>query len=244
MRKVFLEKDQKRIAQMFNRISTTYDLLNHLLSGGMDIWWRHKAVSSVGLSAGQKILDVATGTGDLAFAALKSQPQTCVIGIDIAELMLLRAKRKRKSKGIDRESYQLVAGDATSLPFIDSSFDAVICAYGIRNMAAVGKAIEEFYRVLKPGGKLLILEFGLPRNPCFRAIYLFYFEKILPAVGGLIAGDQVAYKYLPNSVETFITANQLAEQLAPRFKVMLIQHLLGGITYFLKAVKQDYESSI
>lgn len=187
---------------MFNRIAHRYDLLNRLLSGRQDVVWRKKLLSFFPESKQTRLLDVATGTGDVLLAALNQGSAQHAIGLDMAEQMLKYAQQK-----IDQQKWQnqasVVVGNAEDLPFENSSFDVVTIAFGIRNVPDYAKAIREMHRVLKPGGRLLILEFSLPANRILRSLYLFYFRHVLPWIGGLISGDRQAYSYLNQSVEAF-----------------------------------------
>ncbi|SFM51657.1 bifunctional demethylmenaquinone methyltransferase/2-methoxy-6-polyprenyl-1,4-benzoquinol methylase UbiE [Thermodesulforhabdus norvegica] len=234
-----LEKDQSRIARMFNRIAPCYDFLNHFLSAGFDRWWRLKATEALSMcleKAGKSratVLDVATGTGDLAFAFLRRFSGGSVIGVDIADEMLLRSLRKARSNRRGHK-YSCVRGDALALPFRSVSFDALMIAYGIRNVPDVNRALEEFYRVIKPGGYMMILEFGLPEKTLIREVYLFYFNRILPFMGGLISGDREAYTYLPVSVHHFLPPCAMEDVVQDHgFEVVHRHIFLAGISYFI-----------
>ncbi|SHF82042.1 demethylmenaquinone methyltransferase / 2-methoxy-6-polyprenyl-1,4-benzoquinol methylase [Desulfacinum infernum DSM 9756] len=240
MKTVSLEKTQRRIGSMFDRIAATYDFLNHFLSAGLDLWWRRRAVAALSVPAGGVILDVATGTGDLAFAALKAHEGVRVVGLDLAFNMLRIAKAKREKKGTPPRRYQLLRGDALELPFAAESFDAVMIAYGIRNVPDMGAALEEFHRVLRPGGTLLVLEFSLPSAALLKRLYLFYFEKILPRLGGAVSRDPEAYAYLPASVGAFVTPEDLGGLARGRgFHRLEVRRLTGGVTYYLRAVRDS-----
>jgi len=241
---VSLDKNPKRIGAMFDRIAPVYDFLNHLLSSGMDLWWRREAVKSLRLSHNAFVVDVATGTGDLAFSLLRMRPSVKVMGIDIAEAMLRRAITKSRKNGI-YERYSVVRADAQSLPVKPETADALMVAYGIRNMpgALEGRdglvpILKEFHRVLKRSGELLILEFSIPPKPLFRSIYLFYFQKILPFIGGIVSGDREAYRYLPTSVEHFISPADMVQVLERvGFEIEEVRMFLAGVSYFVKARK-------
>jgi len=197
-----LNQDKKeQVACMFNKIAGKYDLLNHLLSFNIDKYWRRKVIRCLKGTSRAKILDIATGTGDLAIASLKILPDE-VIGVDISEEMLKIGREKLiKSKLTGKVDFRI--GDAEDLPFPDNYFDAVISGFGVRNFGNLNRGIEEAYRVLKKGGQLVVLEFSKPSGLLFGKLFNWYFLKILPGIGGLISGDQQAYLYLPESVNAF-----------------------------------------
>lgn len=238
MKPVSIDKNQRRIREMFDGIAATYDFLNHFLSAGLDLWWRRCAARILAPAPRSRLLDVATGTGDLAFAALAREPSLHIIGVDLAPEMLKRAMAKAEARRIVDGRYRVLAGDALHLPCRDGSFDAVTIAYGIRNVPDMGAALQEFHRVLKSGGRLLILEFSLPTHPLFRWFYLFYFETVLPAVGRWISQDREAYEYLPASVGAFVSPDAM-EAIVHRsgFRPESVTPLLGGVTYVLTALK-------
>lgn len=185
----------------FDDIAHRYDLLNRLLSLRIDQLWRRKLINRLPEGPDKNILDVATGTADLAIMAARRKGCR-VTGCDIAEKMLAIGREKTRKKQL-RDQIELVSGAAENLPFEDHSFDAAMVAFGVRNFNDLDKGLSEMFRVLKPGGKILVLEFSIPQNPIFRALYLFYFLKLLPWVGGLISGNRKAYEYLPDSVLKF-----------------------------------------
>jgi len=186
---------------MFDNIAGNYDFLNHFLSLGVDIYWRKRLVKRLKKQAPKHILDVATGTGDLAIEMLKSNPEK-VIGIDISNGMLEIGRKKMKAKGLE-DIITLQQADSENLPFDDSSFDAVSVSFGARNFENLEKGLSEMCRVLSPGGKLYILEFSQPTIFPFKQIYQFYFKYILPLVGKMVSKDNAAYTYLPESVSAF-----------------------------------------
>ena len=192
---------KRRNRDMFNAIARRYDLLNHLLSGGVDVYWRRRALDCALETSPQRILDLATGTGDFALAAARLRPQQ-VVGVDMAVEMLRLGAAKVAAKRPPM-SLELLVGDAEQLPFQDASFDLVTGAFGVRNFGHIPSGLAEAYRVLKPGGQLLVLDFCEPTAPLFRQLYLFYFHKVLPLIGGLISGQRRAYAYLPRSVGSF-----------------------------------------
>ncbi len=197
---------KEQVAEMFNNISGKYDFLNHFLSLGIDIIWRKKAIGMLKKDQPKLILDIATGTGDFAIEALALDPDK-VIGVDISEGMLDVGRKKMKKKGLD-DRIELQMGDSERLLFDDNKFDAVIVAFGVRNFEHLEQGLTDMCRVLKPGGKAVILEFSQPKSFPFRQLYGFYFKAILPKLGKLISKDNAAYTYLPESVEAFPDGNR------------------------------------
>ena len=192
---------KQQVADMFDSISGNYDFLNHFLSLGIDIRWRKKAIKLLEGDAPKVILDIATGTGDFAIESLKLNPEK-VIGVDISEGMLNVGREKMKKKGLDH-IIDMQSGDSENLHFDDNKFDAIIVAFGVRNFENLEKGLTEMNRVLKPGGKAVILEFSKPSIFPFKQLYNFYFRWILPKVGKLVSKDSAAYTYLPESVNEF-----------------------------------------
>jgi len=186
---------------MFDNISGTYDFLNHFLSLGIDKVWRKNAIRKLEDIHPKQILDIATGTGDFAIAALKLNPEK-VIGIDISVGMLDIGREKLRKQNLDPR-VELLEGDSESIQFEDNKFDAIIVAFGVRNFENLGKGLEEMLRVLRPGGKAVILEFSQPKTFPFKQGYNFYFKSILPKIGRLVSKDSSAYTYLPESVNAF-----------------------------------------
>ncbi len=192
---------KEQVAEMFDNISGSYDRLNHILSLGIDILWRKKAIKLLKPLKPKLILDVATGTGDFAIEALKLNPDK-VIGVDISEGMLEVGRKKMKKKKYD-DRIEMQYGDSENLPFEENKFDAIIVAFGVRNFENLLKGLKDMNRVLKPGGKTVIIEFSKPKRTPFRQLYNFYFRAILPKIGKLISKDKSAYTYLPESVKSF-----------------------------------------
>jgi demethylmenaquinone methyltransferase/2-methoxy-6-polyprenyl-1,4-benzoquinol methylase len=189
------------VRSLFNSIAHRYDLLNHLLSGGVDLYWRRKAIAALGDLRPRRILDVATGTGDLAIAAMRLKPQA-VVGVDIAENMLALGREKITQKGL-AGTITLKSGEAEQLDFPDGSFDAAMVAFGARNFENLELGLQEMGRVLRPGGRIVVLEFSRPSAFPFKQLYFFYFRRILPLVGRIISKDPGAYTYLPDTVMKF-----------------------------------------
>ena len=195
-------KKHADIAQMFDHIACKYDFLNHFFSLHIDKIWRRKAVKALrGLSSGY-VLDVATGTADMALTIQKRLHPQHITGVDISEKMLAIGRQKIEKKGLT-QYISLQYGASESLPFACQTFDAVTVAFGVRNFECLEKGLNEMFRVLKTGGKLVILEFSIPRNRFIRNVFNFYFLRILPWIGRLISNDHHAYHYLPESVQSF-----------------------------------------
>lgn len=192
---------KEQVAEMFNNISPNYDFLNHFLSLGIDVVWRKKAIRMLKNDRPKMILDVATGTGDFAIEALRLNPDQ-VIGVDISEGMLEVGEKKIKKNGFG-DRIQLKMGDSENLPFEDNKFDAIIVAFGVRNFENLEKGLKEMFRVLRKGGKVVVLEFAKPRRFPFKQLYSFYFKFVLPKIGRLVSKDNAAYTYLPESVQAF-----------------------------------------
>ncbi len=192
---------KQQVAEMFDNISGKYDFLNHFLSLGIDIIWRKQAISLLKQDNPSEILDIATGTGDFAITALRLNPEK-VTGIDISEGMLEVGRKKLREKGLD-DKIELLSGDSEGLPFTDNKFDAVIVAFGVRNFENLEKGLRDMWRVLKPGGKVVILEFSKPTQFPVKQLYQFYFRWILPKIGRIVSRDSAAYTYLPDSVGAF-----------------------------------------
>ena len=195
-------QDPAKVRGIFSAIADRYDLANHVLSGGLDFLWRSKAVRMVREWRPVHILDLATGSGDLALAMKKAMPQATIVGADFCLPMLQVAA----GKGL----HPLVVADGTRLPFADGSFDAVTVAFGLRNMSSWPEALREMSRVLVPGGHLLVLDFSMPRPP-FSLLYRFYLHRVLPLVAGALTGNRAGYEYLGESIEAFPSGEGMCE---------------------------------
>ena len=193
---------KEQVADMFNNISKTYDFLNHFLSLGIDVIWRKIAINELKDDHPRSILDVATGTGDFAFEALGILKPDKIIGVDISQGMLDIAQQKINKRNLNQR-FEVKLGDSEKLPFEMNEFDAVTVAYGVRNFENLEWGLADIYRVLKPGGKAVILEFSKPRVFPVKQFYRFYFNYITPGIGKLFSKDARAYTYLPESVAAF-----------------------------------------
>lgn len=201
----------RTVKKMFGAIAPRYDLLNRLLSFGVDVGWRRAMVSR--LPHGRlKVLDLACGTGDVSIEILRARPDSLVYGADLSLGMILAGKPKI-AKRMMEDAILLTAASAEELPYPDSSFDAMTIAFGIRNVTRRDVALAEVRRVLKPGGKALILDFSIPKNPLVAALYGMYFHRVLPLLGGIISGNFEAYRYLPKSVENFPPRENFAQMM-------------------------------
>ena len=204
--------DPKAVNTMFARIAGRYDLANHLLSGGVDFWWRQKLVRAVYDARARAILDLATGSGDVAFALADGLPLgTRITGMDFCQPMLDEAVKKRTASP-RWAPLEFKQGDGMALPLPDAGFDAVTISFGLRNMADRHKSLTEMRRVLRPGGRLFVLEFSQPYF-WFRPFYYAYLKFILPAVAGLVTGDRSAYEYLCGSIELFPGRTAMSEEI-------------------------------
>jgi demethylmenaquinone methyltransferase/2-methoxy-6-polyprenyl-1,4-benzoquinol methylase len=238
MNKMEHTADKKRhVTEMFNRIAPTYDRLNHLLSFQIDRRWRAKVVRMAAKETPHTILDVATGTGDLAIELARRIPSAEITGVDISENMLAIGRRKVAERGLSGR-VTLAAGDAEALNFADNSFDCVTVGFGVRNFGDIGTGVREMYRVTREGGISLILEFSKPTVPLFSWAYRIYFHKVLPRMGRAVSKDSAAYTYLPTSVQGFPAPERFAEMLRQAgFTQVTKKRLTGGVAYIYKAMK-------
>jgi demethylmenaquinone methyltransferase/2-methoxy-6-polyprenyl-1,4-benzoquinol methylase len=233
-----IDKSPSRIADMFDAIAPRYDLLNGVLSGGLDRYWRRRAIASLALTGSETLLDVCTGTADVAIAAVqKARGARRVLAVDFAAAMLARAAQKIHARALDSR-IRIVRGDAMHLPVPSGSVDGVTIAFGIRNVSSARDACAELRRVLRPGGRLAILEFGVPVLPAVRPLYLWYFRRVLPQIGRAVSRHHGAYSYLPESVGAFPWGEAFAAVLREQgFDKVEARPLSLGIVYLYSAEK-------
>lgn len=230
------QSKKEQVAGMFDKIAGTYDFLNHFLSLGIDVQWRKKVVSELQDVTHDEILDVATGTADLAIALASLKPGK-IIGVDIAEKMLKVGSKKLEKKGLN-ELISLEYGDSENLPFESNSFDAVTVSFGVRNFENLDKGIAEINRVLKPNGKTVILEFSHPEAFPFKQLYNLYFLNVLPLFGRMFSNDKTAYSYLPESVKAFPSGDKFLGHLKiAGFKNTKCKKLTLGICSIYTGIK-------
>jgi demethylmenaquinone methyltransferase/2-methoxy-6-polyprenyl-1,4-benzoquinol methylase len=219
------------VREMFGSIATRYDVANHVLSCGIDFYWRARAAEIVHSWQPHTIADLATGTGDLALAMQRKLPHAELTGVDFLPEMLEIARRK----GVRR----LVSADAMKLPFDDASFDCVTIGFGLRNLESYSAALTEMWRVLNPKGHLLVLEFSLPTTPIFRAVYRFYLHRCLPLLGSFLTHKKSAYDYLGDSIEEFPSGNAMCELMRRTgYTCPSFESLTGGIVTIYTATKR------
>jgi demethylmenaquinone methyltransferase/2-methoxy-6-polyprenyl-1,4-benzoquinol methylase len=227
------------IRNLFNNIAPTYDLLNHLLSLGRDLYWRKMAVREFdGLNG--RMLDIATGTGDVAIEIIRQDGhERKVFGVDFSEPMVRRAREKLSKKGLLR-TIAISLGDALSLPFRGNTFNGAMIAFGLRNIAEKERALSEMVRVVRPGGKVVVLEFTFPKKGLMKGLYPVYFRRVLPRIGAWISGDRDAYAYLPESVSHIPYAEEY-EGLMEKSGLghVLSRQLTGGVVSIISGIKRD-----
>jgi len=210
----FIHQGQEKkayVKSMFNDISYRYDLFNTLSSFGIDRYWRYRLTKKFDLKTSDKLLDIATGTGDVVFSMYKKFGNE-LVGLDIAEKMINLADKKKNKRGLHLSSITFIKGDAEDLGFSDNSFNALTISFGFRNLGDYDKGLSEFYRVLKPGAKIAILEFSKPRAKWFIPLFKFYFKRIVPVLGALLSRKD-AFLYLPESVDHFLERNVLCNKM-------------------------------
>lgn len=233
-------KESARISGMFDAIAERYDFLNHLLSAGLDKRWRKQAIDVLQLTGRETLLDLCTGTADLAIAATTGERRANrVVGVDFSAAMLQIGKAKIGGPaGAPASTITLIRADAMRIPLRDATVDATTIGFGIRNVEQPGIACRDIARVLRPGGTLVVLEFSLPRSSALRNFYLWYFRQILPLIGRLISKHPSAYTYLPASVEAFPSPEEFCQQLRDAgFGTVRAVPLTFGIVYMFVAVK-------
>lgn len=228
-------QDKKNIGHLFDGIAGTYDMLNHLLSLNIDKSWRKKTVKM--LTPCENLLDVAIGTADLSLEIMKQKKAAQIQGLDVSQEMMRIGEEKVRKAGLEgKVKFQL--GSALEMPYEDSSYDAVTCAYGVRNFPDADKGLEEFYRVMKTGGQLAILEFSYPTNKVIRCGYDLFFSHVLPIIGRIISKDKGAYAYLNESVKNFMWGEEMCDHIkAVGFKDVKFRTLTFGITTIYTAIK-------
>ena len=227
---------KKQVEQMFDNISPKYDLLNRVLSMGIDIQWRKDVIKMVKASEPQTILDIATGTGDLAIMMGKNT-NAKITGLDLSAGMLDVGRKKVKEAGLENR-ITMVQGDSENLPFEDNTFDCATVSFGVRNFENLEKGLAEINRVLKPGGTFVILEFSYPTTFPMKQLYTFYSKNILPAIGKLVSKDQSAYTYLPDSVRAFPHGEEMKNILKNvNFNQPIDKKLTFGIASIYKSIK-------
>lgn len=226
------------VESMFNGIAPKYDFLNHVLSFGIDRLWRNRLIKDLLSNKPSRVLDVATGTADLAISLVRKNSNTTVVGVDIAENMLSFGRVKLAKKSLQNR-IELQKASSQSLPFDDNFFDASMVAFGVRNFEDPVKGLREMLRVTKPGGTIHVLEFTTPKPLIVRVVYRFYFLRILPWIGRMISGHKTAYTYLPNSVEAFKEREDFLDLLEQAGYVNSSYKLQSfGIAAIYKAYKQ------
>ena len=233
-----VDKTPRKIAGMFDAIAGRYDLLNTVLSAGLDRYWRRRAIASLQLTGREQLLDVCTGTADVAIgAARRAKGAARVVGVDFSGSMLVHGLAKVHSHALSGR-VRLIRGDAVALPVADQCADAATIAFGIRNVQRADEACKELFRALRPGGRLAILEFGLPVVPAVRPLYLCYVNHVLPRIGRAVSRHDAAYTYLPASVGTFQFGEEFARILRDAgFSQVKARPLAFGIVYLYTGCK-------
>ena len=232
-----MQGKKKQVEEMFDNISSNYDFLNHFLSFGIDNIWRNKTIKIVSQNQPKLILDVATGTGDLAFAAQKKINPKKIIGLDLSNGMLEVGRSKISKRNLN-DKLEFIQGDSENLPFDNDYFDSVMVSFGVRNFENLNKGLSEIFRVLKKDGQIVVLEFSKPKSFPVKQAYHIYSKYILPVFGSLISKDKSAYHYLPESVAAFPEGNDFLDELIDvGFSNSSLKKLSGGIASIYSAKK-------
>ncbi len=227
---------KEEVAEMFDNISERYDFLNHFLSLGIDKLWRKRAVKLLKPLKPKRIIDLATGTGDFAIAALKLNPEK-IVGVDISDGMLEKGRIKMKKRGVE-QTVEMINGDSEDLPFEDNYFDALTVGFGVRNYENLEKGLAEMLRVIRPGGMAVILEFSKPKKFPVKQLFNFYSKRIIPILGKSISKDDAAYAYLPESVEAFPEGKDFLDILEKvGYKNVKAKPVSGGIATIYTGLK-------
>ena len=229
-----VSKSPEKIAGMFDAIAGRYDLLNHVLSAGIDRRWRTRAIRSLQLTGRERVLDLCTGTADLAIAAVRAHPPAArVVGVDFSGAMLRVGAEKLRGFGLETR-VAMVRGDAARIPAGDASVDAVTIGFGIRNVEHIDAAAAELHRVLKANGRLAILEFAVPTAPVFRQLYGWYLNRVLPRIGRALSRSDSAYTYLPASIGAFSSPDEFVKVLrqAGFREICPIRLMLGSVILY------------
>jgi len=230
------EPEKKDIGTLFDGIASTYDRFNHILSAGIDRRWRRRAVRR--LLSSDKLLDVAIGTADFTLEVLRQQKASSVTGLDLSREMMKIGEEKVAARGFS-DKVKFCFGSALEMPFEDSSFNAVTCAYGVRNFSDLDKGLSEMYRVLAPGGQLMILEFSYPENRIVRILYDLFFTHVTPVAGKLISRHSAPYVYFRNSVKGFIWGNDMLSHIeSAGFSQATFKTFTFGITTLYTAYRK------
>jgi demethylmenaquinone methyltransferase / 2-methoxy-6-polyprenyl-1,4-benzoquinol methylase len=231
------EERIKAVKNIFSEITPHYDRMNRIMSARRDVSWRRFMVKKIPSDA-RLVLDVATGTGDVALDIIKYRPEIKVYGLDFVEEMLRLAINKTRAKGLTDKNIEYLVGDAMSLPFPDNHFDAVTVAFGMRNMPDRPGAVSEMKRVVKPGGKVLVLEMTFPRNLKMRKFFYWYLNNVIPILGRIITRNKAAYNYLSESIQDFIHPDKLEQMFADASLNQIKAHpLTFGIAYLHEGIK-------
>lgn len=226
------------VHRMFDRIARRYDILNRIFSFGQDVIWRKKLARILARFQCKEILDLATGTADVLLSAFKySHAMTTGVGIDMSAEMLSFGQKKISESKLSEQTL-LIRADALELPFCDNSFDATTISFGIRNVMDVERSLKEMHRVIRPGGKSLVLEFAIPKNPVLRKMFLIYLRNFIPIIGGFFSGNRAAYKYLNETVETFPCGQEFAVLMETAgFKNVQVHSMTFGVAMIYEGSK-------